>query len=113
MDHALYSALAARANRRCECGCGAPVPPGEADHFFGRGKVEEQEFNCWILTPACHFAKTNNSPSATHWYLKFIAHCGRLARKAPTSAGADGYATAAAEAQRHLEWRMAKKGMTA
>lgn len=108
MDHALYSALAARASRRCECGCGRTVPPGEADHFFGRSKVEEQEFNCWILHVECHRAKTDNRPSAAHWYLKFIAHCGRWARRSAIGAGPDGYAEAAQLAQQHLEWKTAK-----
>lgn len=77
MDADLYMHLAARARCKCECGCGADVPPGEVDHFFGRAKADEVEATCWVLTPACHYAKTRNSPSARHWLDKFIAHCKR------------------------------------
>jgi hypothetical protein len=72
------------------------------DHFFGRAKAEELEFNCWVLTPRCHYAKTMNSPSAAFWLVRFIAHCGRFS-------GA-GYTEAALRAQAKLEWLQAKKG---
>lgn len=102
MSPDLYGLLAARARGRCECRCGRPVPPGEVDHFFGRAKADEVEFNCWILTPECHRAKTDSRPSAAHWLLAFIAHCGRYA--------GEGYALAAARAQQKLEWTTTKRG---
>jgi len=77
MNVDLYAKIVTRAASRCECGCGARVPPGELDHFFGRAKVEESEGNCWILTPACHFSKTNNAPSAREWLTRFIAFAER------------------------------------
>lgn len=76
MTSILYAAIVARANGRCEC-CGDPVPPGELDHFFGRAKVQESIENCWLLTPACHYAKTRNHPSARAWLRKFLAHAER------------------------------------
>lgn len=97
MKHALYSALATRAGGRCECGCGAAVPPGEVDHFFGRAKADESEATCWVLTPRCHYAKTANSPSARSWLERFIAHCER-----------HGYAESETRAKAKLEWLIAK-----
>lgn len=108
MSPDLYRLLSARAHGRCECGCGAGVPPGEVDHFFGRAKSDEVEFTCWVLTPRCHYMKTNNSPNAEHWLTKFIAHCGRWARKAQGD-GVDGYAESAVRAQVKLEWNATKR----
>jgi hypothetical protein len=126
MDDVLYRLLAARAGGLCECGCGRRVPPGEADHFFGRAKVEEQEFNCWILHPWCHQQKTLNAPSWDYWALRFIAHCGRYMRRAQLPGldehmdaakaerrvlEVDGYAHWALECQKKREWQAAKKGV--
>lgn len=98
MKDGLYQQVAARAAGRCECGCGASLSRWgqEADHFFGRRHAESLE-TVWMLAPRCHFAKTRNHPSRGEWLLKFIAHCGR-----------HGYAAAAAEAQRKLEWYSSK-----
>lgn len=49
----------------------------ECDHFFGRAKAEEVEATCWVLCSRCHYAKTQNSPSASHWLELFIDHCRR------------------------------------
>lgn len=89
----LYAFLIARARGVCECGCKRQLRAREVDHFFGRAKAEESAETCWVLTPECHYAKTNNVPNADHWLLKFIAHCGRL-----------DYAAAAARAQLRREW---------
>lgn len=79
MDQQVAQALGARARGCCECGCGTSfsVAGREIDHFFGRGKAEELESTCWLLTPRCHYAKTQNSPSAAHWLQKYAAHCAR------------------------------------
>lgn len=101
MDQVLYQALAARARGRCECGCSAPVPPGEVDHFFGRAKSDEVEATCWVLSPRCHFMKTNNSPSARDWLERFIKHCERW-----------GYAESLIRAQGKLAWNAAMGART-
>lgn len=101
MNAAVRAAVVTRADGRCECGCGAPVPPGEVDHFFGRAKSEESVANCWLLTPACHFAKTRNSPSARAWLVKFRAH-----------AELHGYLEAQIRAESKDAWLKAK-GMSA
>lgn len=75
MDSALHQRLLERCKGRCECGCGAKVPPGEIDHMFGRAKAEESEATCWVLSVRCHFAKTRNSPDAATWLRKSIDHC--------------------------------------
>lgn len=74
---AIYAAVMARANARCEA-CDAYVPYGglQLDHMFGRVRVRQSERNCWALCHACHVAKTHNRPSATHWLLEFIGHAG-------------------------------------
>jgi hypothetical protein len=101
----LVQLLGARARGKCEC-CGQPFGFGFAaptvDHMFGRAKAEEIEFNCWVLRGDHHAAKTDNKPSAIHWLLKFIAHCGRYRH------GENGYATAALAAQKKLEWMQTK-----
>ncbi len=66
------------------------------DHFFGRAKAEETIETCWVLRPECHYEKTRNWPSARHWLLKFLVHCGRHA-----------YVSAADRAQAKLEWNEA------
>lgn len=71
----LYMAIVRRSAWLCECGCGAKVPPGEVDHFFGRAKAVEELATCWLLTPRCHFEKTRNYPRAAAWMTKFIRHC--------------------------------------
>lgn len=77
MDADLYQHLAARARGCCEA-CGVSVMQSrEVDHFFGRAKAEEVEATCWVLCPRCHYAKTQNSPSARHWLDLFIKHCTR------------------------------------
>jgi hypothetical protein len=78
MDAALHARLLTRCRGRCECGCGAKVPPGEIDHFFGRAKAEETEATCWVLSVRCHYAKTRNSPDGATWQRKFAEHCRRL-----------------------------------
>lgn len=106
MNQDLYALLAARAQGKCECGCGRHVPPGEVDHFFSRARAPENEFTCWVITPACHRAKTDNRPNASHWLLKFIRHCGRW------SIGGEertGYVVAAEQAQKKLEWVTTKE----
>ena len=77
MDTALHARLITRCRGLCECGCGAKVPPGEVDHFFGRARSEETEATCWVLSVRCHYAKTRNSPDASHWFRLFAAHCDR------------------------------------
>jgi hypothetical protein len=99
MSPKVYATVATRANGRCECGCKQRVPPGELDHMFGR-KVEETEFVCWMLHPACHFRKTNSKPTAAYWLLVFMKHCGRHV--------GDGYVKAALEAEKKLAWLRAK-----
>jgi len=75
MDAVLHQALLVRCRGHCECHCGAKVPPGEVDHFFGRAKAEESEATCWVLSVRCHYAKTRNSPDASTWFRRFAAHC--------------------------------------
>lgn len=76
MDPDVRHRVLTRCLSRCECGCGAKLPPGELDHFFGR-REEETEANCWFLSVRCHYAKTNNSPNASTWLRKFAEHCDR------------------------------------
>lgn len=91
MTPGLHTLLITRCRGSCECGCGAKVPPGELDHFFGRAKAEESEATCWVLSVRCHYQKTRNSPTSSEWFRRFIAHCRR-----------HGYA----EAQRRAEARL-------
>lgn len=110
MDSDVYMAVAARAHGHCEhCnGSGAPFPL-ELDHFFGRAKVEEQEYNCWLLCRACHTAKTNARPHMAHWLLAFVEHCRRWARPAGLENWEkDGYRLAAKKAEDKLAWLRAK-----
>lgn len=100
MIDGLYQALAARARGRCECQCGRLIPPAHADHFFGRAKAEETEFNVWLLSVECDYAKTNNRPSAGVWLERFMAHCARYA--------GDGYRQAQERAHAKLDWLRAK-----
>lgn len=103
MSPELYAAIVTRANGRCECGtCGMPVPPGEVDHHFGRAKAATAIDTCWLLTPTCHFAKTNNAPSARAWLARFIAHCAK-----------HGYAESKARAEAKLEFLKTKHDLTA
>ncbi len=65
----------ARARGRCECGCNTPLRDSwQCDHYFGRAKAVTSVETCWGLNHDCHYAKTNNSPSAAHWHYKFISH---------------------------------------
>lgn len=91
MKPGLREAVLERAGGTCECGCGQPLFRAEIDHAFGRARAEESLETCWALTPRCHFAKTNNSPSAAHWLTRFEAH-----------AEAHGYFAAAARARTRL-----------
>lgn len=75
MDAELYARLINRCRGRCECQCGVAVPPGEVDHFFSRGRSDESEQTCWVLSVRCHYAKTNGSPSSAEWFKRFIRHC--------------------------------------
>jgi hypothetical protein len=77
MDAELHRRLLLRCRGRCECGaCGATVPPGEVDHFFGRPpRAEETEATCWVLSVRCHYEKTRNHPSNAEWQRRFIEHC--------------------------------------
>lgn len=77
MDAALHQRLLERCRGRCECNCGAKVPPGEVDHAFGRAKAEETEATCWVLSVRCHAEKTLNHPDASHWLRLFAAHSDR------------------------------------
>lgn len=77
MKPGLRDAVLARAGGVCECGCGQPLFRPEIDHALGRARAEEAIDNCWALTPRCHFAKTNNSPSAAEWLSKFTTHAER------------------------------------
>lgn len=79
MSPDLHQTLVDRARGRCECGCGAYLleTGKEVDHFFGRAKAEEGESTCWVLSPACHFRKTRNSPDGGYWLRLFIKHCER------------------------------------
>jgi hypothetical protein len=97
LNERVYAACAARANRKCECGCGQSVPPGHCDHFFGRAKAEEVEATCWILHPTCDQRKTFNRPSAGYWLRVFINHCTRW-----------GYAESKKRAEDKLAWLRAK-----
>jgi len=108
----LHASLVARANGRCECGCGRAVPPGEVDHFFGRAKAPENEFTCWVLAVGCHRAKTDNEPARKVWLMLFIRHCGRKQWAAESADVATGFAAAAAEALKKLEWLTAKGAVT-
>jgi hypothetical protein len=97
----LYAQVNARAAGRCEaCGDSLAKFGQECDHFFGRRNAESLE-TCWMLCPRCHFAKTRNHPGRGSWLLKFIEHCGK-----------HGYADAASEAQRKLEWYNSKTTAT-
>lgn len=102
MDAAIYSAVAARANRCCEaCGGSGWPHPLEADHFFGRPpRIDETEFHVWLLCRSCHYGKTNNRPSAAHWYERFIAHCRKYC--------GDGYVAARITAEEKLAWKLSK-----
>jgi len=102
MDVDLYAAIVTRSGGRCECGCGARIPAGELDHFFGRAKAEENAGNCWLLTPTCHFQKTNNAPSSREWLTRFIAFADR-----------HGYAEAKQRAEAKREYLKAKHDLTA
>lgn len=73
----IRSAIFIRSNGFCECGCGRRLPfTWEMDHWRGRREAQSVQ-NCWALTSACHFAKTNNSPSGIEWAEKFKAHAHR------------------------------------
>lgn len=72
-----YRQVEARADGRCECGCGlvfTSMHPPELDHFWGRGKGPQSASNTWMLTSLCHKAKTSNRPSAAYWLRLFIHH---------------------------------------
>lgn len=90
----LRKQVEARAAGFCECGCGASFwdgDPGEADHFFGKARAESLD-TVWLLSRACHRAKTDNNPSAESWLVTFIRHCDR-----------HGYSTAAWHAKARLD----------
>lgn len=83
----IWGACWVRCGGRCECGCGQVVmrdvmgpERAELDHAFGRGKgrLPQSVETCWLLRADCHRAKTRNEPDAATWWLKFIAHCGRV-----------------------------------
>jgi len=81
MDAGIYAAVAARAGRLCECGCGEAFGGGMAsratlDHFRGRKNAESVE-SCWFLRWDHHEAKGSSRPDAATWVRKFIAHCGK------------------------------------
>lgn len=46
----------------CACGCGKPIPPGEAHHVLENTKVNRQKYpaflqskwNCKMVRPECH-----------------------------------------------------------
>lgn len=69
----IYRRVAARANGRCECGCGRPAQ--EMDHFFGRTRVPQSVESCWMLFGSCHYAKTQSKPDRKYWIERFIIHC--------------------------------------
>ena len=107
----MREAVYARANGRCECGCNRRLNVSadrnlfsdlsrELDHFFGKGKAPATVETCWVLSRACHRAKTENKPGAQTWLLRFIVHC-----------QLHGYATAAHQARMKLEWILAKRGV--
>jgi hypothetical protein len=97
----LYRRLVERARGRCECGvCGRSIPPGIADHFFGRAKAEESEATVWMLHTTCDYAKTRNSPDASHWFRLFAAHCDRY-----------GYFDAAKRARARLDFVDTRRGL--
>ncbi len=100
MDAKVYAAVSARENGRCACGCGQRISPGHADHFFGRAKAEETEFNVWLLHPLCDLRKTQNKPTAGYWLRLCSEHGGRHV--------GDGHGEAALEAQKKLDWMLAK-----
>jgi hypothetical protein len=73
----LHAQLTTRCRGRCECQCGARVPPGEIDHFFSRSKAAEGTDTCWVLSVRCHYEKTRNHPTSSEWLRRFIEHCKR------------------------------------
>lgn len=97
MNKRVREEVLARAGDACECGCGKGLPPGELDHVFGRGRAESVE-SCWMLTPRCHFERTNSFPDAETWWRKFIEHALR-----------HGYSEAAMRATGKLAWVVARK----
>lgn len=99
MTPAVNDAVVKRCAGKCECGCGASVPPGERDHFFGRAKADETEATVWVLTPRCHYQKTQNFPDAGTWLLRFMRHC-----------LTHGYVDSYKRAAETLAWKASKKG---
>ena len=97
MNLEVREAVIRRALWKCECGCGRAIPPGEVDHFFGRAKADETVATCWVLTPRCHFEKTNNHPTAGEWLNRFVRHADR-----------HGYTDARNRAQLALLWKEAR-----
>ncbi len=70
---AIRAAAFERSQGRCEC-CGEPLGARfELDHWLGRHTGQTLE-NTWVLTPACHYAKTRNSPSGIAWARRFQRH---------------------------------------
>lgn len=89
----LYQRLVVRAAGRCECGCQRSIPPGHADHFFGRAKAGESEATVWLLQATCDFEKTRNHPTSSEWLRRFVAHADR-----------HGYAESKTRAEARLEF---------
>lgn len=75
----IRAAVIARANGRCECGCGrfTSYGNGEMDHYAGRVRQKQSAEWCWWLHRDCHRAKTDNKPDAMHWHLLFLKHARR------------------------------------
>lgn len=72
----IRKAVAFRAVGACEaCGkwIGLSGEEGHLDHMQGRARSESVE-TCWLICPLCDFARTTNSPSATHWAMRMERH---------------------------------------
>lgn len=74
--NAIREAVWERSSGCCErCRDQMADEAGELDHFFGRARAKQATENCWRLCSPCHFAKTNNKPSAGFWLQRFCEHC--------------------------------------
>jgi 5-methylcytosine-specific restriction endonuclease McrA len=94
MKPGLHAHLVERSGGHCEA-CKKPFGLGlltaEADHAFGRSKAEESEATVWLICRGCHHDKTNNSPDAATWLLRFAQHADKY-----------GFAASAARARARL-----------
>jgi hypothetical protein len=67
----IRAAVFERAKGLCEmCGTFAT----DLEHAFGRVRVPQKVSNCLAICRPCHRARTNNQPSAEHWWKRYAAH---------------------------------------